>query len=136
MATILLLPVFVVGGISATLLSTELWRERRKHLLRRWPAIFVLAAVAGCVATVLASQVREPRWTPTLVAHGGMRALLAQPIARHYALVVALTGCTFGAVFTFEPAQGAETWTRTFDAAALFMPITTESGRSRKSFLP
>jgi MFS family permease len=64
----------------------------------------MLATAAACLATVLAAQVREPLWKPVRVATGGMRALLAQPIARHYALVVMLSGATFGAVFTFEPA--------------------------------
>lgn len=69
-----------------------------------WPAVFALAACAGCLAAALAARVREPLWTPGGAASGRMRALLAQPIARHYALVVMLSGATFGAVFTFEPA--------------------------------
>jgi len=68
-----------------------------------WTVVFVLAAVAAVIATVLAMQVREPAWTRPEQG-GGMLALLAQPIARHYGAVVALSGATFGAVFTFEPA--------------------------------
>src|SRR5262249_47733865 len=30
-----------IVSIYAVLTAVELWRERRKHLLRRWPAIFV-----------------------------------------------------------------------------------------------
>ncbi len=69
-----------------------------------WPVVFVLAAIAAAVAAALAVGVREPAWTRTAAATGGMRALLGQPLARHYGLVVVLTGATFGAVFTFEPA--------------------------------
>jgi MFS family permease len=70
-----------------------------------WQVVFAVAAVAGVVAACLAMRVREPKWTPAVAGKGGgMAALLAQPIARHYGLVVALTGATFGAVFTFEPA--------------------------------
>jgi MFS family permease len=69
-----------------------------------WPVVFGLAAAAAATATVLALQVREERSAPTVAARGGIAALLAQPIGRHYGLVVALTGMTFGAVFTFEPA--------------------------------
>ncbi len=68
-----------------------------------WQVVFGVAAVAGLVAACLATRVREPKWTPGVAGRGGMAALLAQPIARHYGLVVALTGATFGAVFTFEP---------------------------------
>jgi MFS family permease len=60
------------------------------------------------VATILATQVREPAWAPAETATGGLGALLAQPIARHYGLVVMLSGATFGAVFTFEPAYALE----------------------------
>lgn len=69
-----------------------------------WPAVFALAALAALVATGLAAQVREPRWRRDRAATGGLRALLAQPLARHYAIVVMLGGVAFGAVFTFEPA--------------------------------
>lgn len=69
-----------------------------------WPLVFALAALAAGVAAGLAAQVREPTWAPSTAAGGGIGALLAQPLARHYGLVVALNGATFGAVFTFEPA--------------------------------
>jgi len=69
-----------------------------------WPPVFALAALAACVAMVLALQIRESHATPRAPAREGILALLAQPIARHYGLVVALSGATFGAVFTFEPA--------------------------------
>lgn len=69
-----------------------------------WQVVFALAACAATASTVLAAQVREHAWRPSSAASGGMWALLAQPIARHYGLVVALNGATFGAVFTFEPA--------------------------------
>jgi MFS family permease len=68
-----------------------------------WPPVFALAACAALVSTLLALQVHESTWQPPAVATGGLRALLAQPIARHYGLVIALSGVTFGAVFTFEP---------------------------------
>lgn len=69
-----------------------------------WPVVFALAACAAAVATVLAAQIREPAFAPAPAGAGGMRDLLAQPLARHYGLVIALNGATFGAVFTFEPA--------------------------------
>jgi MFS family permease len=69
-----------------------------------WPTAFALAACSACLATALAGRVHEARWKRAATASGGMRALLAQPIARHYAIVIALSGATFGAVFTFEPA--------------------------------
>jgi len=69
-----------------------------------WPIVFGIAGAAGAVATVLALQVREHRSAPSIPARGGILAVLAQPIGRDYGLVVALSGMTFGAVFTFEPA--------------------------------
>ncbi len=69
-----------------------------------WPAVFALAAVAAAAAAALAVRVHEPASPPAVASKAGMGALLAQPIARHYGLVVALNGATFGAVFTFEPA--------------------------------
>jgi MFS family permease len=69
-----------------------------------WPAVFALAAgVSGCAAGI-AMGIREPQWARLHAGAGGMLALLSQPLARHYAVVVALIGTTFGAVFTFEPA--------------------------------
>ena len=70
-----------------------------------WPAVFALAALAAGAAAVVAAGVREPTWTRAAVATGGMRALFARRLTRHYGLVVALGGAAFGAVFTFEPAQ-------------------------------
>ncbi|MCC6849996.1 MAG: MFS transporter [Deltaproteobacteria bacterium] len=70
-----------------------------------WPAVFAAASIAAATATVLAAGVREPAWARAAGARGGLRALLAQPVARHYGLVVALSGAAFGAVFTFEPAH-------------------------------
>ncbi len=69
-----------------------------------WPPVFALAAAAAGVAAVLALRVHEPRPTSSVPPREGLFALLAQPIARHYGAVVALSGATFGAVFTFEPA--------------------------------
>jgi MFS family permease len=69
-----------------------------------WQAVFALAALAAATSALLASRIREPLWTRPAAVSGGLRALLAQPIARHYAVVVALSGATFGTVFTFEPA--------------------------------
>jgi MFS family permease len=69
-----------------------------------WAPVFALAAAAACVAALVAVRVREPRGPTLRLPSGGMRALLAQPLARHYAFVVLLSGATFGAVFTFEPA--------------------------------
>lgn len=70
-----------------------------------WPAAFALAAGAAACGAGIASGIREsPRACPRTGADG-MRHLLRQPLARHYGLVVALIGATFGAVFTFEPAH-------------------------------
>jgi MFS family permease len=73
-----------------------------------WTIVFQIAGGAAVVATVLAVQVREPSFARGEPGRGGMLALLRQPIARHYAAVVALNGATFGAVFTFEPAYALE----------------------------
>lgn len=69
-----------------------------------WPVVFALAAFAAAAAAVLAAGVREPSATHAAVATGGMRALFAQRITRHYGIVIALSGAAFGAVFSFEPA--------------------------------
>jgi len=68
-----------------------------------WQVVFAVAALAAATSALLASRIREPLWTPPAAPPGGLRQLLAQPIARHYAVVVALAGGTFGTVFTFEP---------------------------------
>jgi MFS family permease len=73
-----------------------------------WTIVFATASAAAVGATVLAARVREPHWTRAAAGTGGMLALLAQPIARHYGTVVALSGATFGAVFTFEPGYALE----------------------------
>jgi MFS family permease len=73
-----------------------------------WTIVFVTAGAAAVAATVLAARVREPSWQRAEAGKGGMMALLTQPIARHYGSVVALSGATFGAVFTFEPAYALE----------------------------
>ncbi len=70
-----------------------------------WPTVFGVATLAACLAVVIAFQIREPHWKPSRTAAGGLAALFAQPLARHYALVMMLAGATFGAVFTFEPAH-------------------------------
>jgi MFS family permease len=70
-----------------------------------WSVVFALAACAAGGAAVLAAGIREPAWKRSTAATGGMRALLAKRLTRHYGLVIALTGAAFGAVFTFEPAQ-------------------------------
>ncbi len=72
-----------------------------------WSVVFMVSATAAAIATLLATQVREPTWQRAAQG-GGMLALLAQPIARHYGAVVALSGATFGAVFTFEPAYALQ----------------------------
>jgi len=66
-----------------------------------WQAVFVLAAVAGVCSVVLALQVQEP-CRPAPTATGGLLEVLVQPVACHYAVVVACAGMTFGAVVTFE----------------------------------
>ncbi len=66
-----------------------------------WPAVFALAALAGLCSLVLALQVTEPS-RPAASMTGGLLDVLGQPVARHYAIVVACTGMTFGAVVTFE----------------------------------
>jgi MFS family permease len=74
-------------------------------IMAGWKAVFLLAAGAALLAAALAARVHEP--IASLVdpaeTSGGLLALLGQPVARHYAVVVALAGATFGAVFTFEP---------------------------------
>lgn len=69
-----------------------------------WPVVFALAAFAAAVAAVVAAGIREPSSIHAAVGKGGMRALFAQRITRHYGAVIMLTGAAFGAVFSFEPA--------------------------------
>jgi len=66
-----------------------------------WPVVFALAATAAVVSAVLAATVAEP---PAVAApaRGGLLAVLRRPFAMHYALVIALAGVAFGAVFTFQ----------------------------------
>ena len=70
-----------------------------------WEAVFLLAAAAALSSAALAARVREP--VASLVETDGsaasLWALLTQPVARDYAVVITLAGATFGAVFTFEP---------------------------------
>lgn len=69
-----------------------------------WRAVFVLAAGAAVVAAVLAAGVDEAAASPRATggARGGLLALLCRRLALHYAIVIALAGAAFGAVFTFH----------------------------------
>jgi MFS family permease len=72
-----------------------------------WRTVFLLAAAAALASAVLARRIREPA-TPhptglaTIVRRGGLLVLLRRPLARQYALILALSGAAFGTVFTFQ----------------------------------
>jgi predicted MFS family arabinose efflux permease len=69
-----------------------------------WDAVFTLAAVVALVAAALSRRIasrRRPARRPGAAA--GFLAVLRRPVARHYAIVIALSGLAFGTVFTFEP---------------------------------
>jgi MFS family permease len=68
-----------------------------------WPAVFALAGVAALVAAGLAAGVTEPSRPAYAGVRPGLLAVARRPVARDYALVVALAGATFGAVMAFEP---------------------------------
>jgi MFS family permease len=69
--------------------------------LAGWQVVFALAAAAAVVSAALAAGVVEPPAT-VVPTRGGLLAVLRRPVAMHYALVIALAGMAFGAVFTFQ----------------------------------
>jgi len=67
-----------------------------------WRPVFALAAAAALVSAALAASVLEPP-AHRVAGRGGLRELLRRRLAIHYAIVIALAGIAFGAVFTFQP---------------------------------
>jgi MFS family permease len=70
-----------------------------------WEIVFLVATAAALLSAAIAVRIREPvaSLVDTDGSGGSLWALLAQPVARDYAVVITLAGATFGAVFTFEP---------------------------------
>jgi MFS family permease len=72
-----------------------------------WRAVFLLAAFAALCSAALATRIREPATPHATVARGavqrgGLLVLLRGRLAREYAIILALSGAAFGAVFTFQ----------------------------------
>lgn len=70
-----------------------------------WRVVFLLAAGFALLSAALATRITEP---PRVVLalprrrSGGLLVLLRRPLGRQYAIILALSGAAFGAVFTFQ----------------------------------
>lgn len=94
-----------LGWFGAMLVSTNALAPAGAEWLARsagWPAVFALTAVLGLAALVLVTRIEDKR--PPLAARAGP-ALLAtarRPGLARVLLASALSGVTFGALFTFH----------------------------------
>jgi len=67
-----------------------------------WRVVFLIAGIMALAAAALSTRIREPIRQVHPGGRGGLLAVLRQPLAHQYALILVLTGAGFGTVFAFQ----------------------------------
>lgn len=67
-----------------------------------WRVVFLIAGIMALAAAALTTRIREPIRQVHPGGRGGLLAVLRQPLAHQYALILVLTGAGFGTVFAFQ----------------------------------